>query len=93
VGKLRGTSEAVRFVDDQSNVAVLRWNPEGIDESAVDFVDDRDLLRLVAISSGSSGTPEAVAVARGYRSKYQATKREETATRLLDQMVGTAILL
>ncbi|WP_341998559.1 hypothetical protein MRBLWH7_000335 [Microbacterium sp. LWH7-1.2] len=43
--------------------------------------------------SPPAGTPGAAAVARGYRSAYQRTKREETATRLLDQMVRTAILL
>src|SRR5690349_17553972 len=32
MGKFRGTSEAVRFVDDESDVAVLRWNPEGVEE-------------------------------------------------------------
>lgn len=57
----------------------------GVNPSTVSrVVRQTEGLEFARIGSGSSGTPEGAAKARGYRSEYMRARREQIADKLLD---------
>ncbi|MFB7884970.1 helix-turn-helix domain-containing protein [Microbacterium sp. NPDC056057] len=66
----------------------------GVHPSTVSrIVRDTEGLDFARTGQGSSGTPEAMAKARGYRSEYMRERREAIADRLLGQMDKTLDIL
>ncbi|WP_168627371.1 helix-turn-helix domain-containing protein [Cryobacterium sp. BB307] len=85
-------AEAVRLIREgqtRREVAEVTGVSQGV---LTRIVRDTPGLDWARTGSGSSGTPEAAAKARGFRSKYMRDRREAIADKMLDQAERSADL-